>query len=57
MIYFDKPTQATLVQKFYNMLHKDGYLFIGSSEALTDIKTGFKSRSASIYQKGLRDLI
>lgn len=51
MIYFDKPTQTTLVEKFYNMLDKDGYLFIGSSEALTDIKTGFKSRSASIYQK------
>nr|WP_305790977.1 hypothetical protein [Sulfurospirillum diekertiae] len=33
------------------MLQPDGYLFIGSSEALTDIKTGFKSRSASIYQK------
>lgn len=51
MIYFDKPTQVALVQKFYNMLEKDGYLFIGSSEALTDIKTGFKSKSASIYQK------
>ncbi|MBV5278789.1 MAG: protein-glutamate O-methyltransferase CheR [Campylobacteraceae bacterium] len=51
MIYFDKPTQTALVEKFYKMLHKDGYLFIGSSEALTDIKTGFKSRSASIYQK------
>lgn len=51
MIYFDKPTQATLVQKFYTMLDQGGYLFIGSSEALTDIKTGFKSRSASIYQK------
>lgn len=51
MIYFDKPTQTTLVEKFHKMLTKDGYLFIGSSEALTDIKTGFKSRSASIYQK------
>lgn len=51
MIYFDKPTQIALVEKFHKMLHKDGYLFIGSSEALTDIKTGFKSRSASIYQK------
>ncbi|MDD2384397.1 MAG: protein-glutamate O-methyltransferase CheR [Sulfurospirillaceae bacterium] len=51
MIYFDKPTQAALVEKFYHMLHKDGYLFIGSSEALTDMKIGFKSRSASIYQK------
>lgn len=51
MIYFDKQTQNTLVEKFYEMLHKGGYLFIGSSEALTDIKKGFQSRSASIYQK------
>ena len=51
MIYFDKPTQTALVEKFYTMLHKGGYLFIGSSEALTDTKIGFKSRSASIYQK------
>lgn len=51
MIYFDKQTQNALVEKFYTMLHKGGYLFIGSAEALTDIKKGFQSRSASIYQK------
>ena len=51
MIYFDKPTQQTLVERFRALLCKEGYLFIGSSEALTDIKQGFKSRSASIYQK------
>lgn len=51
MIYFDKPTQNTLVEKFYHLLCKEGYLFIGSSEALTDIKSAFKSKSASIYQK------
>ncbi|WP_245391408.1 CheR family methyltransferase [Sulfurospirillum barnesii] len=51
MIYFDKPTQNSLVEKFYALLNKEGYLFIGSSEALTDMKKGFQSRSASIYQK------
>lgn len=51
MIYFDKQTQNTLVEKFYQMLHKGGYLFIGSAEALTDIKKGLQSKSASIYQK------
>ncbi len=51
MIYFDKPTQQTLVDKFYEMLCPGGYLFIGSSEALTDARKGLKSRSASIYQK------
>ncbi|WP_333805542.1 CheR family methyltransferase [Sulfurospirillum sp.] len=51
MIYFDKPTQSTLVERFHTMLSKEGYLFIGSSEALTDMKREFKPRSASIYQK------
>ncbi len=51
MIYFDKPTQQTLVDKFFEMLNPRGYLFIGSSEALTDARKGLKSRSASIYQK------
>lgn len=51
MIYFDKPTQKTLVDKFFDMLSPGGFLFIGSSEALTDARKGLKSRSASIYQK------
>ena len=51
MIYFDKPTQQTLVEHFYTMLSQLGYLFIGSSEALTDTKRAFKPQSASIYQK------
>lgn len=52
MIYFDKPTQQVLIEKFHTLLSKEeGYLFIGSSEALTDQKQGFKSKSASIYQK------
>lgn len=51
MIYFDKPTQQALVKRFHHLLCKEGYLFIGSSEALTDIKQGFQSKSASIYQK------
>jgi chemotaxis protein methyltransferase CheR len=51
MIYFDKPTQSALVDRFHSILHKEGYLFIGSSEALTDMKREFKSKSASIYQK------
>lgn len=51
MIYFDKETQNALVSKFYELLKPGGYLFIGSSEALTDMKKGFKVASASIYRK------
>ena len=33
MIYFDKPTQAKLVDGiFARAIHPDGYLFIGHSE-------------------------
>jgi len=46
-----KKTQNELVAKFYNLLNAGGYLFIGSSEALTDIKQGFKLVSGSIYKK------
>ena len=53
MIYFDKPTQSTLVERFHSLLAPEGHLFIGSSEALTDMKRGFKPQSASIYQKVL----
>ncbi|WP_263833920.1 CheR family methyltransferase [Sulfurospirillum oryzae] len=51
MIYFDRPTQNKLVDRFHAILAKEGHLFIGSSEALTDMKKEFKSKSASIYQK------
>ena len=34
MIYFDRPTQAQLVTKFYRYLKPGGYLFIGHSESL-----------------------
>lgn len=51
MIYFDKATQSELVKNFYDLLEPGGYLFIGSSEALTDLRKGFKLVSPSIYQK------
>jgi chemotaxis protein methyltransferase CheR len=51
MIYFDKETQASLVNRFYNCLNKGGYLFIGHSESLTGISHDFKYEEPSIYRK------
>jgi chemotaxis protein methyltransferase CheR len=34
MIYFDRPTQEQLINKFYCYLKPGGYLFIGHSESL-----------------------
>jgi chemotaxis protein methyltransferase CheR len=51
MIYFDKTTQAALVNRFYNCLNKGGYFFIGHSESLTGLDHGFKYIEPSVYRK------
>ena len=51
MIYFDRPTQETLVNKFYRYLKPGGYLFIGHSESLQWVAHPFKSVAPTIYRK------
>lgn len=51
MIYFDKPTQEILVNKFYQHLAPGGYLLIGHSESLTGLQHHFKYIQPTIYQK------
>jgi chemotaxis protein methyltransferase CheR len=51
MIYFDKPTQEKLVNRFYNVLSKEGYFLIGHSESLTGINHSFRYVQPSIYAK------
>jgi chemotaxis protein methyltransferase CheR len=51
MIYFDRPTQETLVNKFHRYLKPGGYLFIGHSESLQWVTHPFKAIAPSIYQK------
>ena len=51
MIYFDKPTQETLVNKFGNLLNPNGYLMIGHSESLHGIKHSFKQVEPATYTK------
>ena len=51
MIYFDRPTQETLVNKFHRYLRPGGYLFIGHSESLQWVKHPFKLLAPTIYQK------
>lgn len=52
MIYFDKPTQEKLVNRYYDVLAPGGILFTGHSESLTGINHKFKFVQATIYQKG-----
>jgi chemotaxis protein methyltransferase CheR len=51
MIYFDKPTQERLVNRFWNLLASGGILFTGHSESLTGIEHKFKYIQPTIYSK------
>lgn len=51
MIYFDKPTQARLIRRFYDLLASGGVLFTGHSESLTGIEHAFKYVQPTIYLK------
>lgn len=51
MIYFDKPTQERLVNRYWQMLNSGGLLFTGHSESLTGINHKFRYVQPTIYVK------
>lgn len=51
MIYFEKPTQTEVVNKFHRCLKPGGYLFIGHSESLCNINHHFSYVKPTIYRK------
>ena len=51
MIYFDKPTQARLVDRFHDSLKSGGYLIVGHSESLTGTGHRFKYKQPTIFKK------
>jgi len=51
MIYFDRPTQERLVAKFAAVLAPGGYLLIGHSESLNNIKHPLAYIMPTVYQK------
>ncbi len=51
MIYFDRPTQQTLVNRFWDLLEPGGYLFVGHSEGLSGIKHRFQYTQPAVYKK------
>jgi chemotaxis protein methyltransferase CheR len=42
IIYFDREAQVSVIKKFEKSIDKNGYLFIGHSESLFGMDTGFK---------------
>jgi chemotaxis protein methyltransferase CheR len=51
MIYFDKATQETLVNRLASSLEPGGYLFIGHAESLSGVRHGLNYVCPAIYQK------
>ncbi len=51
MIYFDRPTQERLVNKFYRYLKPGGHLFIGHSESLQWVTHPFTVIAPTIYRR------
>ncbi len=54
LIYFDEPAQKAVIDRFYNSMASQSYLFIGHSESLFGMKTNFeflKTDWACLYQK------
>lgn len=51
MIYFDRPTQQRLINRFWNYLEPGGYLFVGHSEGLSAISHKFHYVRPAVYQK------
>lgn len=51
VIYFDKPTQRVLFDRFANVMRPESHLFIGHSETLSNISERFQLIDKTIYQR------
>ena len=51
MIYFDTKTKDELIERFYNLTEKGGYLFIGHAEFLNRELTRYKYVMPAVYRK------
>ena len=51
IIYFDRPTQARLLQRFYEHLRLGGHIFMGHSETLSGLDVPLVSVAPTVYRK------
>lgn len=51
MIYFDKDVQEKLVNNFHSAIAQKGFLFIGHSESLIQLKHPFNYHEPTVYRK------
>ncbi|MDH4191446.1 MAG: chemotaxis protein CheR [Betaproteobacteria bacterium] len=50
MIYFDKPTQIVILERFAKLLRPDGLLFAGHSESFHHAAHIFRTRGKTVYE-------
>ncbi|MBF0342449.1 MAG: protein-glutamate O-methyltransferase [Magnetococcales bacterium] len=50
IIYFDRPTQERLINKFCRYLSPGGFLFVGHSETLNNLKVPVVQTAPTIYR-------
>lgn len=50
-IYFDKPTQRQVVERFGRYLKDDGFLFVGHSESLFGVSDLYEHAGGTVYRK------
>lgn len=50
MIYFDKPTQGKILDRFAPLMKPDGLLFAGHSENFLYVTDAFKLRGKTVYE-------
>lgn len=51
IIYFDQPTQETLLKKLCGCLRDGGYIFMGHSETLSGHKVPLRAVATTVYRK------
>lgn len=51
MIYFDKPTQESVIQKQCRYLRPGGYLFVGHSESLAGLNVPVSMTGSAVFRK------
>jgi chemotaxis protein methyltransferase CheR len=51
IIYFDKPTQERLLNKFCNYLSPQGYIFMGHSETLLGMDVPLVPAAPTVYRR------
>ncbi|MEO8417566.1 MAG: CheR family methyltransferase [Methylophilaceae bacterium] len=50
MIYFDKPTQVRILERFFPLLKPNGLMFAGHSENFMHVSDAFRLKGKTVYE-------